>query len=194
MVKRLPTVMLLLCSLAGAGCTSQAPLEIEVRVGKTAYAIGEKIVVEAVVRNLRDTPLAYMESRTDFFIRPVTRSGEAISDGRRTIPQPDGSEDTIVLTIMTHGVSLDQRFVRLAPGEERVLSKEFVAKRIGFYRADYDISSDTDTEDLPDPNLGVGNFGQPAVKPKTWVKQRKVPNAWIGSVPEKSIVFEVREK
>jgi len=180
--------------LAGAGCGSKVPLETEVRTSKRGYTIGEKIVVEAVVRNLRDTPLAYQASMKDFFVYPVDESGETITDGHVGIPQPDGSEDTIVGQILPTGV-LGDHFVHLAPKEEKVFQKEYVAKRPGTYKAVYRISSDTDTEDLPDPNRHTGTFpGQPQAEPKPWVKQRKVPNAWIGSVPEKSIVFEVRDE
>ena len=179
--------------MAGAGCAPRMPLATEVRANQRAYTIGEEIVVEAVVRNLRDTPLAYQASIKDFFVYPVDQSGEMVAEGNIDIPQPDGSTDTIVSQVLPTGV-LGEHFVRLAPREERVFKKEYVAKRPGTYKVVYGISSRTDTEDLPDPNWGTGTFpGQPRAEREPWLKQRKVPNAWIGSVPEKSIVFEVRD-
>jgi len=198
MVSRL-VILACVTLLAGACRGPIVPLEIDVRTERTIYAIGDRIVVEATVRNLRDTPLAYRAQRGgDLFVGPIDESDKRSAEDFLSLPQPDGSKDAMrfMSFLGPHLPNADGSFVYLAPREEKVFTKEYVARRPGKYEAVFGIDSPTDMEE--EWNWPSTSPGQPKVKPKAYgpwlIKQRKVPNAWIGSVPKKSVIFEVREK
>ena len=171
------------------------PLATDLRADKQVYLVGEKIVIEAVVKNLLPTPITYEADRKDLFVCALDETGKVIIR-QYFFPQPDGTEDTIAsYMLVPSGVCLDMWFQKLSPHGEEVFTKEFVAKRPGRYKATYEIHSSSDVEYLPDPNFGHGSFkGSPPYVPVPWVKERKVPNVWIGNIPEKAVFFEVREK
>ena len=187
--------LVVMLALLTSAC-QRYPLRTSLKTDKPTYALGETIVIEATVQNLRDAELAYCASDLDLFVYPVDDTGKRILVGKDYM-QPDGTKRTIVSPISgggPGGMEVGERFIRLSPRERRVFKREYVAKVPGLYVVTFHVFSHVETERLPDPNWAVGVFpGQPRPKLQPWEKERKVPNLWIGTVPEKQVGFEVRK-
>lgn len=190
--------------MAISSCRSTSPFSIGITTDKPVYSMGDTITVEASVENLRDSPIAYCATEWDLIVYPIDETGERILSGLVDVVQPDGSIVTVVATLGgsgAGGMPFGWHFVRLSPHEKKIFKKEFVAKIPGRYEAEFQICSPTDVEESPDPDWPPASRfpgpSEPSPSPKPKRKpepiRRKVENAWVGSIPPKTVVFEVRE-
>jgi len=180
------------------------PFEIDVRSDKTSYVVGEHIMIEATVRNLLTKQVVYQAYTFDFVVYGLDTQGYRIKIGCNT-PQPDDSIGYFFydrVPMIVGAPNPDYYFEVLAPLENKVFKKEFVAYRTGKYEAVFGIWSRWNDSHI----FGYDQISQQAkdrsettvaqdkITPLPAQKNQKLKNVWLGVIPEKRVAFEVVDK